>query len=77
MGDLVILYTDGVTESVNEAAAELGYHGLLDLARSLFVEEPSQIGMALLQALRRFCGASQPFDDLSVVVLQQNDGAQI
>src|SRR5262249_40031846 len=28
-GDLILMYTDGVPESVNEVSAELGYNGLL------------------------------------------------
>ncbi|HYL14581.1 MAG TPA: PP2C family protein-serine/threonine phosphatase [Terriglobales bacterium] len=72
-GDLVLIYTDGVTESVNDASEELGYSGLLTLARSLPVHAPAQVGPALLAALARFRGASQPFDDLSVIVLQECD----
>ncbi len=70
-GDLILIYTDGVTESVNDASAELGYDGLLALAQSLPVHEPAQVGPALLTALTRFRGASQPFDDLTVIVLQE------
>ena len=72
-GDLVLIYTDGVTESVNDASEELGYSGLLTLARSLPVHGPAQVGPALLAALARFRGASQPFDDLSVIALQECD----
>lgn len=72
-GDLILIYTDGVTESVNDASAELGYDGLLALARSLPVHEPAQVGPALLTALAHFRGTSQPFDDLSVIVLQECD----
>ena len=77
VGDLLLLYADGVTESVNEAAAELGYQGFENLARSLPVDQPALIGPALLEELRRFRGASQPFDDLSVIVLQQCDGSRL
>jgi sigma-B regulation protein RsbU (phosphoserine phosphatase) len=72
-GDLILIYTDGVTESVNDVSVELGYNGLLALARSLPVHEPAKVGPALLAALARFRGASQPFDDLSVIVLQECD----
>lgn len=73
LGDLILMYTDGVTESVNDASAELGYNGLLALARSLPVHEPAQVGSALLASLACFRGASQPFDDLSVILLQARD----
>ena len=73
IGDLILMYTDGVTESVDEASKELGYEGLLDLTRSLPVRNPAEVGPALLAALHTFRGASKPFDDLSIIVLEQCD----
>jgi serine phosphatase RsbU (regulator of sigma subunit) len=73
IGDLILIYTDGVTESVDEASKELGYEGLLDLIQSLPVCRPAEIGPTLLAALQRFRGAAKPFDDLSIIVLQQSD----
>jgi serine phosphatase RsbU (regulator of sigma subunit) len=37
-GDLLILHTDGISESTNEAGEELGYEGLMLLARNLPVQ---------------------------------------
>jgi sigma-B regulation protein RsbU (phosphoserine phosphatase) len=73
-GDLLVLYTDGITESTNQAGKELGYDGLLRLAKSLplqNVNSPSVAGQALLLGVRDFRGESQIFDDESLVVLQQ------
>jgi phosphoserine phosphatase RsbU/P len=73
-GDLLVLYTDGISESTNEAGQELGYNGLLQLARSLPVEttrSASAAGQALLSAVGAFRGRSPVFDNQSLVVLQQ------
>jgi len=72
-GDLVILYTDGVSEAVNEEEQELGYEGLLGLARTLPTETPKLIGPALLEAVQRFRGTARAFDDRSILILQQAD----
>jgi phosphoserine phosphatase RsbU/P len=74
-GDLLILYTDGVTECTNEAANELGYEGLLELVRNLPVETSMATGHALLAAVEAFRGSAPCLDDQSVVVLQRS-GAQ-
>lgn len=39
-GDLLILYTDGITECVHKTDKELGFEGLRELLRSLPVEPP-------------------------------------
>jgi hypothetical protein len=71
--DLVILYTDGISEAVNEQEQELGYEGLMGLARSLPVDSPARTGPALLDVVERFPGLARPFDDRSILVLQQSD----
>jgi phosphoserine phosphatase RsbU/P len=73
-GDLLVLYTDGISESTSEAGAELGYDGILQLAKSLPLQTatpPSAVGRALLSAVSDFRGGSLIFDDESLVVLQQ------
>jgi sigma-B regulation protein RsbU (phosphoserine phosphatase) len=70
-GDVLVLYTDGITECRNEEDAELGYDGLLDLVRSLPVEPSLATAQALLAAVEDFRGSAPNLDDRSVVVLQQ------
>jgi serine phosphatase RsbU (regulator of sigma subunit) len=70
-GDLLILYTDGVTECTNEAGNELGHEGLVELVRNLPVEPSVATGQALLAAVEAFRGSEPCLDDQSVVVLQR------
>lgn len=72
--DLLVLYTDGITESTDENGKELGYEGLLELVRSLPMETTKTAwatGQALLSAVRAFRGTSPCFDDESVLALQK------
>jgi phosphoserine phosphatase RsbU/P len=73
-GDLLILYTDGITECANKADKELGYEGLRELLRSLPVEPSIATASALVSALEGFRGSTPCRDDQSVIVLQQADG---
>jgi sigma-B regulation protein RsbU (phosphoserine phosphatase) len=70
-GDLVILYTDGIPESRDEAGRELGQQGLLRMAYALPMSSPSAAGKALVQLLREFKGNSTDDDDQSLIVLQE------
>lgn len=72
-GDIVVLYTDGVTESFNEKECELGYPGLLNIAQELEIDRPEILGAKLLNSLRAFRGTIPCSDDLSLVILQQDN----
>jgi len=73
-GDLLILYTDGITECANKTNKELGFEGLRELLRSLPVEPPIVTASALVAAVEEFRGSTPCRDDQSVIVLQKTDG---
>jgi len=75
-GDLLILYTDGITECADEAAKELGYEGLLTLLRRMPVEPSIETADALVAAVEKFRGSTPCLDDQSVIVLQRTDGCR-
>ncbi len=69
--DVIVLYTDGVNESLNEAGEQLGLDGLLEIANGLPSCSPAATGEALLGAVARYRGSAPPSDDETVVVLQR------
>ena len=73
-GDLLILFTDGITECANKTDKELSYEGLRDLLRGLPVEPSIATASALVTAVEEFRGSTPCRDDQSVIVLQQTDG---
>ena len=73
-GDLLLLYTDGISESYDESGAQLGVDRLLSIARSLPTESAVAAGKELLAAVARFRGAVPPADDETVVALQRREG---
>ena len=70
-GDLIVLYTDGVTDSTDDSGAHLDQNGLLALARRVPPAPASQTGQRLIELLDAFRGAVPPNDDETVVVLER------
>ena len=70
VGDLVLLYTDGVSEALNEAGDELGRDGLLNIARSIDARSAEAFGSQLASALCLFRGKAAPADDATLIVLE-------
>lgn len=70
VGDLVVLYTDGVSEALNEAGEELGRDGLMSIARGLEASAEA-FGSRLAAALRRFRGDAERVDDETIIVLER------
>jgi serine phosphatase RsbU (regulator of sigma subunit) len=74
-GDLLILYTDGVSEAYDESGTQLGLKRLLHMAQGLPVDSAEAAGTALLREVKRFRGSTPAADDETVVALQRCAGA--
>ena len=70
-GDLVVLYTDGVSDATNQHGEELGRDGLMALARQLDSRSAEAFGTALAEAVREFRGGTAPQDDETIIVMQR------
>ena len=70
-GDLVVLYTDGISEAANGDGEQFGeerlYEHIRRLRRGLCAREVSE---QLLGALREFLGDVEPQDDMTILVLR-------
>jgi len=70
-GDLIVLYSDGVSEATNPAGEELGRDDLMTLARALNPTSAETFGMQLVEAVSEFRGGRVPEDDETIIVLQR------
>jgi phosphoserine phosphatase RsbU/P len=68
--DLLVLYTDGITDSTDDAGEPLDRQGFLTLARDISVQSAVQTGQELVAGLEFFRGRSPSIDDETLVVLQ-------
>ena len=70
-GDLIALYTDGVTESRNPEGEEFGYDRLLQSVQSARYERAQGVHDAVLQSVDQFLGAEKKYlDDLTVLIIK-------
>jgi serine phosphatase RsbU (regulator of sigma subunit) len=73
-GDLVLFYTDALTEAASPEGRQLGEAGLLDLVRLLDVSDPATLAGALLGRLEAYRGGQAPEDDLTFLLLYHTAG---
>jgi sigma-B regulation protein RsbU (phosphoserine phosphatase) len=66
-GDVLVIYTDGVTEAPDQAGEEFGEHRLLGIVRAHQQQPVKEMLSVLLNEVQQFSGASQA-DDLTLVI---------
>ena len=71
-GDVLVLYTDGVTEAQNSAGEEFGEWRLREAVTSVLALSAAEIGSVVKQRLRDFVGQNPPFDDITLVVVKMD-----
>jgi serine phosphatase RsbU (regulator of sigma subunit) len=69
-GDILTLFTDGVTEQENEAGDEFSTTRLKDVVLSRAAEPASGLVVSITEAVSRFAGNKAQADDLTVVVVK-------
>ena len=69
-GDLLILYTDGVTECMNEKEELFGIEALLQIIEERSESSVPEIKNAILKATSTFQGKASPHDDLTMVLVR-------
>jgi sigma-B regulation protein RsbU (phosphoserine phosphatase) len=72
-GDVLVLYTDGVTEAVNSDGIEFGNGRLADVVRTLRSRPAREIVDGVLDRITLFSGQSRQVDDFTVFILKRND----
>ena len=70
-GDVVLFYTDGVTETVNPDGELYGEERLEEVATRVKSESADQICQAIYDDVITFQGEAQQFDDLTMMVLKK------
>jgi len=69
--DIVVFYTDGITECTNAAGEYFGVDRLNELIVANREEEPEAIIEAVFVELNRFADAREHEDDLTIVVMKR------
>ena len=69
-GDVLVLYTDGITEAQNEHKEEFGYERLLELIEQNQGSNADLIQERVIEDLYKFCNNELLEDDYSLVVVK-------
>jgi serine phosphatase RsbU (regulator of sigma subunit) len=69
MGDVLVLYTDGVTEAQNHQAAFFGEQRLMAVAQAHKQSSAQEIRAAVMREIQTFVGRAPQFDDIALLVL--------
>jgi sigma-B regulation protein RsbU (phosphoserine phosphatase) len=69
-GDVVVLYTDGISEAMNPALEEWGEKRLIDSARETLGLPAQEITARIMGAANAFASGAPQSDDMTLVVLR-------
>jgi len=70
-GDLVILYTDGITEAIDINQVQYGLEQLIEVVKQNRKGSTSEIRDAVINDVRRHIGEQKVYDDITILVLKQ------
>ena len=69
-GDILFLYTDGITEAKNTGDEEFGYERLKDFLEKHTLDSADKIKEEILKALYDFCESSNFDDDITTLIVK-------
>ena len=69
-GDLVLLFTDGITEAINADVEMYGMDRLLAVVEENRTRSPREIMDAVIRSVVAFSGSQPQFDDITILVVK-------
>ena len=73
-GDLLAMYSDGVSDAQNLAEEDFGVERLIDVLREHAAKPAESIVDAVFEAIDRFAGDAPQFDDITLMVVKREEG---
>ena len=71
VGDVLVMYTDGITEAENHSGQAFEDSGLESVLASVWTSDSLQVGRSILEAVERYAGDVRLADDLTALVLKR------
>ncbi|MEG4091031.1 SpoIIE family protein phosphatase, partial [Microcoleus sp. Pol12B4] len=70
-GDVVVLYTDGITEAFDMNQKEYGIEPMIEIVALNREKSAAEIKQAIIDDVRRYIGKQKVFDDITLVIIKQ------
>jgi phosphoserine phosphatase RsbU/P len=74
-GDIMVLYTDGITEAKNDRGDEFGYERLVEALMEVRAVGPHEVQDHIKNKLYAFSGTKNINDDYTTMIVKFNGGA--
>ncbi len=73
-GDVLVAYTDGVTEALRSDQAEFGVVGLQSVLAKIRKKSAQEIAEGVLKAIDTFAAGESQFDDITLITIKRKIG---
>lgn len=70
-GDVVVLYTDGITEAENQLGVRYGIEQFCEIISHNWQQSAQEIRQVVIEDVRRHIGKHKVYDDITLLVLKQ------
>ncbi|KHD09130.1 hypothetical protein PN36_16290 [Candidatus Thiomargarita nelsonii] len=70
-GDVVVLYTDGITEATNIDKKEYGLERLCEVVKQNWQSSAKKIQQSVIENVKQYIGEQTVFDDITLLVLKR------
>lgn len=70
--DVLLVYTDGVTEACNQMGDYIGMQHLAECVQPLLLESADDVKMKILNDLDSFLGEEPPQDDITLMIIKRS-----
>jgi sigma-B regulation protein RsbU (phosphoserine phosphatase) len=71
VGDVVVLYTDGITEAENQLGLRYGIEQFCEIVSDNWQQSAEEIRKAVIEDVRRHIGKQKVYDDITLLILKQ------
>lgn len=69
-GDVLAIYSDGISEAMNEKHEEFGEENILRILEETYEASPLTIQNEILDRIKNFCGGAEQHDDITLLLVR-------
>ncbi len=70
-GDFLVIYTDGISEAMNEQGEEYGEERLIENVKKIYNRSAKEITQLLIEDVQKFSSRATYSDDKTIVTLKR------